>query len=126
MAELSSPAGEAHAADTRAGHLPEAEQRRLSHAVLTRQIALSIRVAVIFSAALLGLPLLNWLAPTAMQINVAGFPLTWLLLALLFYPLTWILSGYFIRESDNIEHRLTVENRADMEWGAMEKREEKS
>jgi uncharacterized membrane protein (DUF485 family) len=112
MAEFSAQ-GKARTADIRAVHLTEAEQARLSREALTRQLQLSVRVAIIFSAALFGLPILNWLAPGPMNWNVGGFTLTWLLLAVLFYPLTWVLAGFFIRESDKIEHQITVENRAD-------------
>ena len=109
-------------ADIRAAHLSEAERERLSHAVLRRQLALSVRVALIFSIVLFGLPLVNWLLPFIANLNVGGFTLTWLLLAVLFYPLTWFLAGYFIKESDKIEHDLTVQYRADSKWGDLEAR----
>ncbi|MDX1932147.1 MAG: hypothetical protein SFU56_06055 [Capsulimonadales bacterium] len=87
------------------------EQRRLADEVMRKQVALSIRVAVVFLILLLGLPLFNFLLPDLAGTILSGFTLTWLLLGILFYPLTWFLSGYFIRESDRIESELVSEHR---------------
>lgn len=82
---------------------------RLAQTVMRRQLVLSLRVAAVFLLLLLGLPLLNWLAPGVMGARIGGFTVTWLFLGALFYPLTWALSGYFIRHSDRIEAQLTQE-----------------
>ncbi len=81
----------------------------LLSAVMKRQVTLSLRVAAIFIAVLLGLPLLNAYAPQLAQKNIGGFSLTWLVLGVLFYPLTWILSRWFITSSNKIEDDLTRE-----------------
>jgi uncharacterized membrane protein (DUF485 family) len=86
--------------------LSEAEQARLAQEVMRKQLALSIRVALLFFVLLFGLPLVNWLLPGLANSIVGGFTLTWLFLGVLFYPLTWLLSGYFIRASDQIEAEL--------------------
>ena len=78
---------------------------------MRRQMALSVRVFLVFAVLLFGLPLFNWLLPQVANGRVGGFTLTWLFLGVLFYPLTWALSAYFIKESDRIEHALAVEHR---------------
>ncbi len=82
----------------------------LLSAVMKRQVTLSLRVAAIFIAVLLGLPLLNAYAPQLAQKNIGGFSLTWLVLGVLFYPLTWILSRWFITSSNKIEEDLAREH----------------
>jgi uncharacterized membrane protein (DUF485 family) len=81
----------------------------LLSAVMKRQVTLSLRVAAVFIAVLLGLPLLNAYAPQLAGANIGGFSLTWLILGVLFYPLTWVLSRWFITSSDKIEEDLTRE-----------------
>jgi uncharacterized membrane protein (DUF485 family) len=81
----------------------------LLSAVMKRQVTLSLRVAAIFIAVLLGLPLLNAYVPQLTQINIGGFSLTWLVLGVLFYPLTWVLSRWFIASSNKIEEDLARE-----------------
>ncbi len=84
--------------------LTEAEQTRLAWAVMRRQGRLSLRVAAIFLALILGLPLLNAVSPESMNAPwFGGFTPTWLLLAVLFYPITVALSFYFVAASDRIE-----------------------
>lgn len=85
------------------------QQARLAQAVMQKQLALSIRVGMVFFVLIFGLPLFNWLAPQAANGRVGGFTFTWLFLGVLFYPLTWLLSGYFIRESDRLEAEIAVE-----------------
>ncbi len=84
---------------------PEA-QATLLKAIMRKQAALSLRVAVVFLTIIFGLPLVNWLLPTLANTPVGGFTLTWLVLGVLLYPVTWILSGYFIRESDRLEEQI--------------------
>lgn len=86
------------------------QQARLAKAVMHRQLALSIRVGMVFFILIFGLPLFNWLAPQAANGRIGGFTFTWLFLAVLFYPLTWLLSGYFIRESDRLEAEIASEH----------------
>lgn len=86
------------------------QQARLAQAVMRKQLALSIRVGMVFFVLIFGLPLFNWLAPQAANGRVGGFTFTWLFLGVLFYPLTWLLSGYFIRESDRLEAEIAAEH----------------
>lgn len=84
--------------------MPSPEQHaRLAHAVMRRQAALSLRVAMVFVVLIFGLPLVNLFLPDLANAPVLGFTASWLFLGVLFYPITWLLSGYFIRESDRIE-----------------------
>jgi uncharacterized membrane protein (DUF485 family) len=86
------------------------QQARLAQAVMRKQLALSIRVGLVFFVLIFGLPLFNWLAPQAANGRIGGFTFTWLFLGVLFYPLTWLLSGYFIRESDRLELEIAAEH----------------
>ena len=85
-----------------------------------RQLRLSGACAAAFLVALLGLPLLNYLAPDAMATKVGGFPLTWLILGVLFFPFVWIIAFIFIRRSIALE---TAEV-AEVEFGKQESRNE--
>ena len=71
--------------------------------LIRRQLRLSIGCAVFFMVGLLGLPLLNYLAPELMARRVVGFTLSWLLLGLLFFPVVWLVSWFFIRRSLQLE-----------------------
>ena len=84
-------------------HAHPAHQKHLAQAIMKRQMALSVRIAVIFLAILLGLPLVNYYMPSLANAPIFGFTLTWLFLGILFYPVTWILSWWFIRQSNHIE-----------------------
>ena len=71
--------------------------------LMRRQLRLSISCAATFLVALLGMPLLNYLAPELMATRVAGFTLSWLILGVLFFPFVWIISYAFIRRSIALE-----------------------
>lgn len=71
--------------------------------LMRRQLRLSIACAATFLVALLGMPLLNYFAPTLMATRVAGFTLSWLILGVLFFPFVWIISWAFIRRSIALE-----------------------
>ena len=73
------------------------------HSLMNRQLKLSITCSAAFLVALLGLPLLNYLAPSAMATRVGGFTLTWLILGVLFFPYVWLISGFFIKRSLKLE-----------------------
>jgi uncharacterized membrane protein (DUF485 family) len=90
--------------------LNDEQQGRLASAVMRKQVALSIRVSVVFLILLLGLPLFNFFLPTVANTSVGGFTLTWFFLGVFFFPLTWLLSSYFIRESDRIEHQIALDH----------------
>ena len=87
------------------------EAEELMGRVMKRQAGLSLRVAVVFIAILIILPLFNLFAPELAAKSIVGFPLTWLLLGVLFYPLTWVLSSYFVSNSDRIEAEITREEK---------------
>jgi uncharacterized membrane protein (DUF485 family) len=70
---------------------------------MRRQLSLSIACAVTFLVVLLGLPLLNYLAPGLMATRMGGFTLTWLILGVLFFPFVWIISWTFIQRSIALE-----------------------
>lgn len=71
--------------------------------LMRRQLILSASCAATFLVVLLGLPLLNYFAPSFMATRVAGFTLTWLILGVLFFPFVWIISWLFIRRSIALE-----------------------
>jgi len=77
----------------------EAFLRRLKH----RQLKLSVACGATFGVVLLVLPLLNYFLPDLMATRVGGFPLTWLILGVLFFPFVWIISYVFIRRSLRME-----------------------
>ena len=58
---------------------------------------------VVFMVVLVGLPLLNYFAPEMMAQRVAGYPLTWLILGVLFFPFVWIIARIFITRSMALE-----------------------
>jgi len=89
--------------------LSAAEQRSLLHRVTARQARLSLSVGGVFLVALLAIPLVNMAWPTWVARPVAGFPLGWLVLGVLFYPLTWALSWIFIRKSNDLEDAIARE-----------------
>lgn len=82
---------------------PDADLALLSRIVMKRQAALSLRVAAVFLALLMGLPLVNRYLPGVASYPVFGFPASWLFLGVLFYPVSVALSVYFVRKSDRIE-----------------------
>jgi uncharacterized membrane protein (DUF485 family) len=81
--------------------------------IMRRQARLSLGIAAIFLVLVLGLPLVNQYLPALAQQPIAGFSATWLLLGLLFYPITWLLSGYFVRASEEVEQEITREVKSD-------------
>lgn len=87
--------------------LSSADAEGLMHRVMWRQARLSLSVAAIFIALLIFIPLFNLLAPSLAATSLAGFPLTWLLLGVLFYPITWILSAFFVKRSDSLESEIS-------------------
>ena len=78
---------------------------------MRRQAALGLKVTAAFLVVLFGLPLLNAFAPALMATKVAGFTLSWLILAILFYPITWVLAWTFVKRTEAIEHEQTIEGR---------------
>lgn len=81
----------------------QADHARIARQIMKRQAGLSIQIASVFLAMILGLPLLNKFAPTIAEYSVLGFPANWLFLGVLFYPVTVFLSVIFVKSSDKIE-----------------------
>ena len=71
--------------------------------LMRRQLRLSVSCASAFFLMLLGLPLMNYLAPEFMATRVWGFTLSWLLLGVLFFPYVWIIAKWFITRSMALE-----------------------
>jgi uncharacterized membrane protein (DUF485 family) len=70
---------------------------------MARQLRLSILCAGTFLGALLGLPILNYLAPEFMGREVFGFTLSWFVLGIGFFPFVWAISWFFIQRSMALE-----------------------
>jgi len=80
---------------------------------MKRQLRLSIACAMAFLLLLLGLPLLNYFAPSFMAQRIGGFTLSWLVLGVLFFPYVWIIARWFITRSmalENAEVKFAEEN----------------
>jgi uncharacterized membrane protein (DUF485 family) len=73
------------------------------HSLMRRQLKLSIACAGAFLLVLLGLPLLNYYFPQAMETRILGFTLTWFVLGVLFFPFVWAIAWVFIRRSIDLE-----------------------
>jgi uncharacterized membrane protein (DUF485 family) len=93
------------------------ELGRLATKLMRQQAALSLKVALIFVALLVLLPLFNLYFPEVANQNVGGFTLTWLILGILFFPITWLLSQYFVKQSDKIESEEAASWKRDLEAG---------
>ena len=83
--------------------LDEQDQARLARALMRRQGALSLRVAAVFAALVLGIPLVNAFLPEVANAPAFGFTASWLFLGVLIYPITVALSFYFVAASNRIE-----------------------
>jgi uncharacterized membrane protein (DUF485 family) len=79
------------------------------HALMRKQLKLSIACALAFLVVLLGLPLANYFAPELMATRVIGFTLTWFLLGIGFFPAVWAISFYFIKRSIRLEEEEVAE-----------------
>ena len=82
---------------------PDIHSESFLHALMRRQLKLSIACALTFLIALLGLPLANYYAPDLMATRFGGFTLTWLILGILSFPFVWVISFVFIRRSMALE-----------------------
>lgn len=83
---------------------PDMHSEEFLHALMRKQLKLSIACAAAFLVALLGLPLANYFFPELMATRVfGGFTLTWFLLGLGFFPIVWLIAWLFIRRSIALE-----------------------
>jgi len=92
------------------------------HALMRKQLKLSIVCALAFLVVLLGLPLANYFWPELMATRILGFTLTWFLLGIGFFPAVWCIAFYFIRRSIALEEEEVAEvvaeekRRVQYEW----------
>jgi uncharacterized membrane protein (DUF485 family) len=101
-----SPGALAHAEEVSSPRFPQDDyvhSESFLQTLMRRQLRLSVACALTFLVALLGLPLLNYFLPEAMSTRVGGFPLSWLLLGVLFFPFVWGIAWVFIRRSIALE-----------------------
>lgn len=91
------------AAPNAASNHPTRSDAELARTLMRRQAGLSLRVATVFLALILGVPLLTHFRPDLSQQPIFGFPLSWFILGILFYPITWVLSAYFVKASEQVE-----------------------
>lgn len=75
------------------------------HSLMQKQLKLAIACAFAFLSVLLGLPILNYLAPEFMAQRIFGFTLSWFILGIGFFPAVWCISFYFIRKSIQLEEQ---------------------
>ncbi len=78
----------------------------LVNRIMRRHAALSVRVGLVFIVILIAIPLLNLYVPRIVTSDVAGFPVPWLILGVLFFPLTWVLSAYFVKASEELDAQI--------------------
>jgi uncharacterized membrane protein (DUF485 family) len=79
------------------------------HALMRRQLKLSMACAGAFLVALLGLPLANYFFPEFMATRLFGFTLSWFVLGVLFFPLVWVIAWVFIKKSIALEQAEAAE-----------------
>ena len=82
---------------------PDIHSESFLHAMMRRQLRLSIACAATFTVVLLGLPLANYFCPELMAKQIFGFTLTWLFLGIAFFPFVWVIAWIFIRRSIAME-----------------------
>jgi putative solute:sodium symporter small subunit len=72
-------------------------------ALMRRQLALSLRVAVTLIVALGAQPLVAWFWPAYGGLHVFGIPLPWLVLGVGSYPLMIALGLFYVRSAETID-----------------------
>ena len=88
---------------------PDLHSEEFLHALMRKQLKLSIACALAFLVVLLGLPLANYYCPELMATRIFGFTLTWFMLGIGFFPAVWIISFVFIRRSIKLEEEEVAE-----------------
>lgn len=82
---------------------PDIHSEEFLHSLMRKQLSLSIACAATFLIALIGMPILNYMAPELMAKRIFGFTLTWLTLGVLFFPFVWVIAWVFIKRSMALE-----------------------
>ena len=75
--------------------------------LLRTQLRLAAAVLTAVAVLLGGLPLLFHLAPGLGDVDVAGIPLPWMLLALVVYPFLFTLAWLYVRAAERNERAFT-------------------
>jgi uncharacterized membrane protein (DUF485 family) len=75
--------------------------------LIKRQRALSMSVAFIFLILIFSFPLLSFLGPELVSMQIFGMPANWLLLGVMIYPLVWLLAFFFVNTADKYEDDFT-------------------
>jgi uncharacterized membrane protein (DUF485 family) len=88
---------------------PDIHSEAFLRSLMRRQLRLSLLCASAFVIALLGLPLFNYFVPDLTSTRVAGFPLTWMVLGIIFFPFVWFISWFFINRSIRLEKKEVAE-----------------
>ena len=88
------------------------DRKDLVNRLMKKQGALSLRIAAVFVALLIGVPLFNLYEPGLAATSEFGFTLAWLLLGVIFFPITWVLSAYFVKESNALESQIANDERS--------------
>jgi len=88
---------------------PDIHSEEFLHALMRKQLKLSITCALSFLVVVLGLPLANYYCPELMATRIFGFTLTWFLLGIGFFPAVWCISFYFIKRSIKLENEEVAE-----------------
>ena len=75
--------------------------------LLRTQLRLALVVLLVVAVFIGGLPLLFEVAPGLAELDVAGMPLPWVLLALVVYPFLVLLGWLYVRRSERNESAFT-------------------
>ena len=75
--------------------------------LLRTMLRLAATVLLVVTVVVAGLPLLFELAPGLADVQVAGMPLPWVLLALLVYPFLFGVGWLYVRRAEQHEHAFT-------------------
>ena len=71
--------------------------------LMSAQLRLALQVLVFGAVGLGGLPLLFVLVPATRDLDIAGVPIAWLVLAVVVYPVALVVSRFYVRSSERIE-----------------------
>ena len=75
--------------------------------LLRAQLRLGVTVILILAVFAGGLPLLFWLAPGWMAVELLGMPLAWCLLGFLVYPMLVAIGWWYVRAAERNERAFT-------------------
>jgi hypothetical protein len=64
--------------------------------LISRQLTLSLTVAITFLTILFTIPLFNYFMPAVATVQIFGFTVSWLVVGVVIYPVIWGLAYYFV------------------------------